>query len=77
MRRRCPRIRIAQKSFYLELLRANGRIAKPLDKFLSSLDDDNKWVAALFPYRISRQKKNGPSGPGGTKPRLEPSPTSG
>jgi len=60
MRRRCPRIRIAQKSFYLEPLRANGRIAKPLDKFLSSLDDDNKWVAALFPYRISRQKKNGP-----------------
>ena len=60
MRRRCPSIRIAQKSFYLEPLQARERIDKPLAKLLSSLDDDNIWAAPLFPYRISWQEKNGP-----------------
>jgi hypothetical protein len=59
MRRRCPSIRIAQKSFYLEPLQARERIAKPLAKFLSSLDDDNKGVAAVFHCQIRQHEKNG------------------
>src|SRR4029077_5365033 len=56
---RLPSIGISQQAVDFEPLQAGRRIAQPLAKFLSSLDDNNKCASAWFDYRIRPDENNG------------------